>query len=453
MTNSKKQFKNNALVSFLKMVLVFMVCFSVACMPAHADSKTKSKKSDRSHKKNSKEVRPYNPPYAHIVVDSTTGRVLYQSDADRALYPASLTKVMTLLLTFEALESRKISLGSSVVFSSHAANMPPSRLGIKAGKSITVENAIKALVTKSANDVAVAMGEKLGGSEARFAQMMNLKARQIGMSQTHFENASGLHNVRQVSSARDMAKLAMYLMNSYPRYYHYFSLREFTFNGKVNRSHNHLMSTYQGMDGLKTGYIIPSGFNLIASAKRGNTRLIGVVFGGKTANARNAQMANLLDAGFAGKSLRTENLSPPPTTKLSQNTILTLAPPSKPASVPEQKQTASLLKKPTMTADVGSAGLTRTFAPTPSAQQLTGAGTWSVQIGAYQDRVSTDQAIYRALKTLPAPLNRGSAMVIPLRTSDARWVFRARIGGYTRTEALKACQYLDDCLTVAPNAN
>lgn len=447
MTNSKKQFKNNVLVSFLKMALVFMVCFSVACMPAHADSKAKSKK---SHKKVSKEVRPYNPPYAHIVVDAYTGRVLYQSDADRALYPASLTKVMTLLLTFEALESRKISLGSSVIFSSHAANMPPSRIGLKAGQSMTVENAIKALVTKSANDVAVAMGEKLGGSEKGFAQMMNLKARQIGMSQTHFENASGLHNVRQVSSARDMAKLATYMMNTYPRYYHYFSLREFTFNGKVHRTHNHLMEKYRGMDGLKTGYIVPSGFNLIASAKRGNTRLIGVIFGGKTANARNTQMANLLDSGFAGKSLRTENLSP---IKSSQNTILTLAAPSKPSAAPEQEKTASLLKKPTMTADIGAAGLTKTSGSTPPAQQSTGTDTWSVQIGAYQDRVSTDQAIYRALKTLPAPLNRGSAMVVPLRTSDARWVFRARIAGYTRAEALKACQYLDDCHPVAPSPN
>ncbi len=420
------------------MFLAFMICFSMVCMPTYADAKTESKK---SHKKVTKQARPYNPPYAHIVVDAATGRVLYQNDADRALYPASLTKVMTLLLTFEALESRKISLGSSVPFSARAVKMPPSRIGLKAGQSMTVENAIKALVTKSANDVAVAMGEKIGGNESSFAQMMNLKARQIGMSQTHFENASGLHNVRQVSSARDMAKLAMYLMNTYPRYYHYFSLREFTYNGKVNRSHNHLMATYAGMDGLKTGYIIPSGFNLIASAKRGNTRLIGVVFGGKTANSRNAQMAKLLDAGFAGKSLNTEDLTPATTVKPSTKTAI-LAP--------------NTLSKPMPAkTDISSAGLARKNSVTTPTNPLPSInnGTWSVQIGAYQDRVSTDQAIYRALKALPTPLKKGNGVVIPRRTSDAKWVFRARIAGYTRAEALKACQYLDDCLPVAPNTN
>src|SRR6218665_1887386 len=155
MTNSKKQFKNNKLTAFLKMFLVFLVCFSVACMSGDADAASKSKKPQKASKKVSKQVKPYNPPYAHIVIDAATGRVLYQSDADRALYPASLTKIMTLLLTFEALDARKITLGSNVIFTSHAANMPPSKLGMKPGQSITVETAIKALVTKSANDVAV----------------------------------------------------------------------------------------------------------------------------------------------------------------------------------------------------------------------------------------------------------------------------------------------------------
>jgi D-alanyl-D-alanine carboxypeptidase len=451
-TDLKKQFKNNYLVSFLKMFLVFLICFSVACMPGEADAKTKSKKSHKSSKKVTKEVRPYNPPYAHIVVDAATGRVLYQSDADRALYPASLTKIMTLLLTFEALESRKISLNSSVVFSSHAVNMPPSRIGLKAGQSMTVENAIKALVTKSANDVAVAMGEKLGGNETSFAQMMNLKARQIGMSQTHFENASGLHNVRQVSSARDMSKLAIYLMNTYPNYYHYFSLKEFTFNGKVNRNHNRLMETYRGMDGLKTGYIVPSGFNLVASAKRGNTRLIGVIFGGKSTAARNTQMANLLDAGFAGKSLITQNEAPVEKTKPARQTVLTLDAPSRPPK--SVNDNVALLKKPTMTADVGKTGLVS--APTPTAASTApaiGQDTWAVQIGAYQDRVSTDQALYRALKDLPAPLNRGNPVIVPLRSSDASWVFRARIAGYTRAQAIEACKHIENCLPISPNAN
>ncbi|HAJ90085.1 MAG TPA: D-alanyl-D-alanine carboxypeptidase [Rhodospirillaceae bacterium] len=430
------------------MLLVFLVCLSVACFSGEAEAATKSKKHTKSPKKITKVVTPYNPPYAHIVVDAATGRVLYQSDADRALYPASLTKIMTLLLTFEALDAQKISLGSNVIFSSHAVNMPPSRIGLKAGQSMTVENAIKALVTKSANDVAVALGEKLGGSEGRFAQMMNLKARQIGMTQTHFENASGLHNVRQVSSARDMAKLAMYLMSHYPRYYHYFSLREFTYNGKVNKNHNHLMATYRGMDGLKTGYINPSGFNLVASARRGNTRLIGVVFGGKTANSRNTQMATLLDAGFAGRSLNTLNEQPADreSPAVARETTMTL-------------DAASLPKRPVTSADRNDGnkvGLLYRPAPTsPSdlASSATKQGSWAIQIGAYQDRLSTDQALYRALKALPAPLNKGNAVVMPLRTSEATWVFRARIAGYTRIQAIEACKYLDDCLPVSPNAN
>lgn len=434
MTYFKNTFKISKLVSLLQIAITALLCVSIAFIPHDADAKTKSKKSKN---RSAAQSKPYNPPYAHIVLDAATGRVLYQSDADRALYPASLTKVMTLVMVFEALDAKKINLNSPVLFSSHAANMPPSRLGIKPGKSITVETAIKALVTKSANDVAAALGEKLGGSEARFAQLMNLKARQIGMSQTHFKNASGLHNVNQVSSARDMAKLAIHLMNTYPRYYKYFGLREFSYDGKTYKNHNHLMSTYRGMDGLKTGYIYPSGFNLIASARRGNTRLIGVIFGGKTTKSRNAQMANLLDSGFAGKRLNTTyEQSIPDTSVQSRDAILKLDPPSR----PPHPSDAGLLKKPTN-------------AVTAQSTPLTYQNGWAVQIGAYQDRVSTDQALYRAISRLPAPLNRGSAMVIPLRTADSTWVFRARIAGYTRDQAIEACKHLKDCLTVSPNAN
>ena len=454
---SKKSFKINNLRKFMGGFLACLICVSIALMPTVADAKTKQKKVHKTTKAVSK---PYNPPYAHIVIDAATGRVLYQSDADRALYPASLTKIMTLLMLFEALDTGKVSLRSPVIFSSHAVNMPPSRLGIRAGQSITVETAIRALVTKSANDVAVAVGEKLGGDETRFAQMMNLKARQIGMAQTHFENASGLHNVRQVSSARDMSKLAVYLMQTYPRYYPYFSLKEFQYGGQTFKTHNHLMETYRGMDGLKTGYIAPSGFNLVATAKRGNLRLIGVIFGGKSANSRNTQMATLLDAGFAGKRLDTDPVStagsaitaktkanPNPNAVLSEpgKQILTLNAPIKPGATTGSGfvEGTNLLKKP-VTPETSIVQQTAK----PSSSE-----SWAIQIGAYQDRVSTDQALFRALKKLPAPLNQGTALVVPLRTSDARWVFRARIEGYTRDQAIEACKHLRDCLTVSPNAN
>lgn len=239
-----------------------------------------------------------NPKYASIVMDAETGMILSQRYANKSLHPASLTKVMTLLLTFDALERGDIRLRDRVRISKHAASMVPSKLGLPVGSSIRVEDAIYALVTKSANDVAVALAEHLGGSEYRFAQYMTGRAKGIGMNNTRFMNASGLHDKRQVTTARDMAKMARYIIRRYPKYYRYFSTRNFTYRGKTYRNHNRLMSSYSGMDGFKTGYINASGFNLIASAKRKGRRLIGVVFGGRTSKSRNAHMATILDAGF-----------------------------------------------------------------------------------------------------------------------------------------------------------
>lgn len=396
------------------------------------------------------------PPYAHIVFDADTGRVLSQKNADQSIHPASLTKMMTLLMTFDALKAKKITTKSRVIMTSHAANMPPSKLGIKAGQSIAVDDAIRALVTKSANDVATALGEKLGGSERGFAQMMNKRARSIGMTQTYFVNASGLHNSRQVSSARDMGKLGLYIQKTYPQYYPYFSLRSFRYGGKEYKNHNKLLTSYQGMDGFKTGYIRQSGFNLVASAKRGKTRLIGVVIGGASSTARNARMEDLLDAGFGRRNFipdeRTQNYASvfPKTAP-----ILTLPAPSKPEGTTtayasqrsfqtKDSQTLGYLKKPTYT---------NQQAQTSTPEQASLSEGWSIQVGAYQDRISTDQAIFNAIRKLPSPLNRGRPLVIPLRTANNAWVFRARITGFTYEQAMQACRYLDDCLTLSPMAN
>jgi D-alanyl-D-alanine carboxypeptidase len=437
--------------------LCFMVCFSLSVVFCPTEVLANTKKSSKRTVPKKKE-QPYEPPYAHIVVDANTGRVISQTNADASLHPASLTKIMTIMMVFDALDSKKIKLNSRVLISSHAAKMPPSKIGLKAGKTISVEDAIKALSTKSANDISVALGEKLGGSESLFAKMMTAKAREIGMTKTNFMNASGLHNSRQFSSARDMAKLAIYIMRTYPHYYHYFSLRKFEYDGKVHSSHNRLMNSYPGMDGMKTGFIRQSGFNLVSSAKRGNTRLIGVIFGGKTANSRNTQMASLLDRGFgrgAYNADNSDNIIPyrPPTKSQqnapSQKPILTLAPPSHPSKSFEnnQGQVANVLKKPTITYE------NKQPTPTPNPNISPSSGSWSIQIGAFQDRVSTDQVLYRALKALPAPLNRGNPVIVPLRTADASWVFRARIAGYSREQAIQACRYLDDCLTISPQAN
>ncbi|TVR81534.1 MAG: D-alanyl-D-alanine carboxypeptidase, partial [Rhodospirillales bacterium] len=239
-----------------------------------------------------------NPLYASMVVDVDTGVILHERHADRRRYPASLTKMMTLYLVFDALESGRIAHGTRFTVSANAAAQPPSKLGLKPGQTITVEQAILALVTRSANDVAVVVAEGLGGSVSNFAAAMTAKARQLGMSRTTFRNPHGLPNEGQISTARDMATLAVALLRDHRKYYRYFSTRDFTFAGTHHRNHNRLMASYAGMDGIKTGYIRASGFNLVASAERDGRRLIGVVFGGRSAQTRNDHMADLLDRGF-----------------------------------------------------------------------------------------------------------------------------------------------------------
>lgn len=240
-----------------------------------------------------------NPKYASIVIDASTGAILSERYPDKVVHPASLTKVMTLLLLFEALENGNVRLNDKILISANAANEQPSKLGLGAGASIRVEDAILAVVTKSANDIATAIGEHLAGSESRFALRMTRRAHDIGMNRTTFKNAHGLHNPLQVTSARDMATLARYILVRYPNYYRYFGTKQFTYRGKTYTNHNRLMQSYPGMDGFKTGFINASGFNLIASSKQNGKRIIGVVFGGRSWKSRNDHMAGLLNTGFA----------------------------------------------------------------------------------------------------------------------------------------------------------
>lgn len=238
------------------------------------------------------------PREAAFVMDAYSGKVLYSDNADAQCYPASLTKVMTLYLLFERLESGKIKLSTRIPISQHAANQAPSRLGLKPGQTIRVEDAILALVTKSANDIAVAVAEYIGGSETTFASRMTSKARAIGMSRTKFMNASGLPNRSQVTTARDMATLAKRIREDFPTYYRYFATQNFVWDGRNIRNHNHLLGRYAGVTGLKTGFTDASGFNLTAVVERENKWLIGVVMGGKTARARDKHMVQILDRAF-----------------------------------------------------------------------------------------------------------------------------------------------------------
>ncbi|HEY3888606.1 MAG TPA: D-alanyl-D-alanine carboxypeptidase, partial [Caulobacteraceae bacterium] len=239
------------------------------------------------------------PRYASIVVDASDGEVLYQRNADSPRYPASISKIMTLYLTFEALASGRIKPTDMIVVSQHAASMAPSKLGLKPGEVITVDDAMHAVAVHSANDMAVALAEKIGGSEARFATLMTLRAQELGMSNTHYDNASGLPDPRQISTARDIATLSRAVMRDYPQYYRFFSLRSFDYHGLYMTNHNGMLGRTPGVDGLKTGYIGASGFNLAASAVRDNRRLIVVVLGGSSSAARDAHVADLFDAGFS----------------------------------------------------------------------------------------------------------------------------------------------------------
>ncbi len=509
--------------------------------------------------KSKKKAEGPNNKYASIVIDSATGAVISQKNADKRLHPASLTKVMTLLLLFEAMENGSVRKNDRIRISTKAAAQPPSKIGLSAGSSIRVEDAILSLVTKSANDISVAIAEHLAGSESQFAQRMTNRARSIGMSATVFRNASGLHNPAQISSARDMALLARYVIHRYPNYYRYFGTKQFTYRGKTMTNHNRLMNTYPGMDGFKTGYINASGFNLIASARRGEGRLIGVVFGGRTTKTRNDHMAEILNRGFAQLGdVRYANAAPKPVVTpapvlnvepatpqrvakapqagvvVAQNTpearpvfkttvgkpapqTLQLPPDyqnDNPApqnnsgnftslssldtnrriAVPTQgfsgnqivdgqdpaEEAAAQIKQAVNRGDysevtgegdndlsdvrrVETALLTAAVyrgdyrantasAPSSVATNIPPAsqsGGWSVQIGAYASRGATDDALRVAHAHLPNTLSHGKPVVAPLETS-AGYLFRARLGGFTKDQAAQACQFFRDCLPIAP---
>jgi D-alanyl-D-alanine carboxypeptidase len=237
----------------------------------------------------------YQPASSSIVIDANSGAVMQATNADAPRHPASLTKIMTLYLLFERLEQGKVKLTTDLPVSARAAAQAPSKLGLKPGESIRVETAIRAIVTKSANDVAVIVAEALGGDEPAFARMMTAKARALGMSQTVYRNASGLPDDQQITTARDQAILGRAVQDRFPNYYHYFATRTFEYRGHSIRNHNHLLGAVDGLDGIKTGYIHDSGFNIVTSMRRANRHLVAVVFGGRSAQARDARVRSLLE--------------------------------------------------------------------------------------------------------------------------------------------------------------
>ena len=276
-------------------------------------------------------VKGVTAPYAAFVVDARTGEVLHSRNADTRLHPASLTKMMTLYVTFEAIKRGEISLDTKVRISKHAASQPPSKLGLVAGQRIKIRYLIRAAAVKSANDAATALGEAVSGSEAAFARRMNRTAKALGMSRTTFKNMNGLTQSGHLSTARDMTTLGRHLFYDYPDYYNLFS-RVTTDAGvkQVSNTNRRLLGAYRGADGIKTGYTRAAGFNLVASARRGNERIIATVFGGRSTATRNAKVAELLDLGFRRAPSRASVRKPrlprydgPPPTAVARNTAPT----------------------------------------------------------------------------------------------------------------------------------
>lgn len=233
--------------------------------------------------------------YAAIVVDANTGRTLYSQNAEQPRYPASLTKMMTLYILFETMKQGRVTRATPIPVSAHAAAEPPTKIGFRPGDTIDVDSAIRAIVTKSANDVAVAVAEYLAGSEPQFVTIMNAKAQQLGMNGTHFSNASGLPDPDQRTTARDMAVLGLALRQRFPQYYSYFSVEDFAWRGRLIKGHNKVLDQVAGADGIKTGYTRASGYNIVTSVNTGGRRLVAVVMGEDSAKERNAHVAELVD--------------------------------------------------------------------------------------------------------------------------------------------------------------
>lgn len=395
--------------------------------------------------------------YSSIVIDAATGRVLHEDDADQQRYPASLTKMMTLYMIFEALDAGKVKMSTTWPVSAHAANQSPTKLGLDKGERIAVRDVILGLITKSANDAAAVAAEGLAGSEDHFGELMTQRARRLGMENTIFQNASGLPDPGQITTARDMAKLSRALIRDFPHYYSYFSTPEFTYAGQRHANHNRLMNWYEGADGIKTGFIRASGFNLSASAVRGNRRIIGVVLGGPSPVARDQYMGKLLDAAFARfdsqpdirQALAPSIIEPP-----SRAGRAVAAPRTAPSESRVQVAAAAPVSKDNKRTKVARAE--PAAMPVTAAKAVDGpAGGWAVQVGAFNRADAARRAAENAARMAGGPLSDAGVEILPQGRKKST-VHRARLVGLSESEAREACRILErrkhDCMLVAPSA-
>ena len=405
------------------------------------------------------------PKYAAIVVDAKTGEVLYAKRADSPRYPASITKIMTLYLTFEALSSGRLRPEDTIIISPRAAAQPPTKLGLSPGESLTVNEAMQALAIKSANDIAVALAEKLGGSEARFAAMMTLRAQELGMANTRFVNASGLPDSRQVSTARDIGILSRAVMRDYPQYYRLFNQRQFSFRGTSMNNHNGLLGSMPGVDGLTTGYTNASGYNIAVSAVRDNRRLIAVVLGAPSTAKRNNNAEDLLLTGFNVMTRRergekitiAQNLfEPEPVGPIERPSVeqgdgeqdglrivLASAPPPPSFSSNDFVDPRRNLR--------GSQSAPAPKADPKKAQKddKKPAGKWIVQVGAFKSKSLAKEQLALVEKRFGKHFSKADG-----DTDSIGGTYRARFSGFTESSAKDACGALKAkklaCMVVKP---
>lgn len=356
--------------------------------------------------------KPSYGKYASIIMNEKSGKVYHSINADTRNYPASLTKIMTIYMIFEKLKNKKIKMNTKLKVSKRASRQPPSKLGLYPGQKITVKQAILALVTKSANDVATVVAENLEKTERRFAYKMTKKAKSIGLTRTIFKNASGLPNKGQLSTARDMAKLAVAIRKNFPKFFYFFNKKSFVFNGIEYRNHNNLLGSYFGTDGIKTGYTNASGFNLVTSVERNGQRIIGVVFGGKTARTRDKHMVKLLNKFIKTPVVRTAKLS----------------------EIPSQRPdfiSYPVVKKP------------KNF----SVYTVSESEDWFIQIGAFKNKLNAHIAAKKArnaapeqLGNLPASLQKVNK---PLQNSKVKKpLWRVRFIELAENQARSVCAEL-----------
>lgn len=442
-----------------------------------------------------------NSRYASIVVDAASGEVLFSRFADARRYPASITKVMTLYLTFEALESGKAKLTDTLTVSPRAASQPPSKLGLAAGQTISLEDAMKATAVRSANDMAVVLAEHIGGSEAQFTARMTAKARELGMEHTRFTTANGLPDTRQATTARDLSILSRAVMRDFPQYYRYLGLHDWYYNGRDYRNTNGLLATGRGYDGIKTGFTNASGYNLAASSVRDGKRIITIVMGGRSTASRNAHVAELMDTGFevqrrrgqgeniqvaqaffeqrgfgigadpapavAYASLSDEDgegvssgsevayvAGPPPR---SLPTEVTPPPSARAASAPPPPPAAPVRRAEARTPESLTASLNgassatstrRSASPAPAAREP--AGRWTVQVGAFREEsVARDwlNDVSRRFRTQFSDAQRD--------VQSANGWYRSRFTGMTEASAQAACEALTErrvtCMVLRPS--